>query len=95
MSVKNNLLGAAATLTIAGGLTTIGTLSASAATPQCGPHCIEVFSPRFGTADQPNFVETAGGGASRIGRAGDPLRRQQLQPSRGLGRACGGTGAGF
>ena len=67
MSIKNNLLGAAATLTIAGGLTTIGTLSASAATPQCGPHCIEVFSPRFGTADQPNFVETAGGGASGIG----------------------------
>jgi hypothetical protein len=67
MSVKSNLLGAAATLTIVGGLTAVGTLPANAATPQCGPHCIEVFSPRFGTADQPNFVETARGGLPRIG----------------------------
>jgi hypothetical protein len=67
MSVKKNLLGAAATLTMAGGLTTTGTLPASAATPQCGPHCIEVFSPRFGTAGQPDFVETARGGVARIG----------------------------
>ena len=38
-----------------------------AATPQCGPHCIEVFSPRFGTADQPKFVETARGGVAKKG----------------------------
>ena len=67
MSVKGNLQGAAATLTIVGGLSAVGTVPASAATPQCGAHCIEVFSPRFGTAGQPNFVETARGGVARIG----------------------------
>ena len=69
MSFKSNLLGAAATFTIVGGLSAVGTVSSSAATPQCGPHCIEVFSPRFGTADQPKFVETARGGVSRLGAA--------------------------
>ena len=69
MSCRSNLLGAAATLTIVGGLGAVGTVSSSAATPQCGPHCIEVFSPRFGTADQPKFVETARGGVARLGAA--------------------------
>jgi hypothetical protein len=69
MSVKSNLLVATATLTIVGGLGAVGTLPSSAATPQCGPHCIEVFSPRFGTVHQPNFVETARGGVARIGAA--------------------------
>ena len=69
MSFKSNLLGAAATLTMVGGLSAVGTVSSSAATPQCGPHCIEVFSPRFGTADQPKFVETARGGVARLGAA--------------------------
>ena len=69
MSVKSNLLGAAATLTIVGGgLSTVGTVPADAATLQCGSHCIEVFSPRFGTPTQPNFVETALGGAAKLGR---------------------------
>ena len=69
MSVKSNILGAAATLTIVGGsLSTVGTVPADAATPQCGSHCIEVFSPRFGTPTQPNFVETALGGAAKVGR---------------------------
>ena len=69
MSVKSNIVGAAATLTIVGGsLSTVGTVPADAATPQCGSHCIEVFSPRFGTPAQPNFVETALGGAAKVGR---------------------------
>jgi hypothetical protein len=33
---------------------TAASLPASAATPQCGPHCIEVFSAKFG----PKFVES-------------------------------------
>jgi hypothetical protein len=69
MSFKSSVLGAAAALTIVSGVSAVGTVASSAATPQCGPHCIEVFSPRFGTADQPKFVETARGGVARIGAA--------------------------
>jgi hypothetical protein len=48
MSIKTKVLAAAATLTIAG-VSTAGTLSASAATPQCGQACIQIFSAKFGT----------------------------------------------
>jgi hypothetical protein len=60
MSVKSKVLAAAATLTLvsgagaAGALTTAGT--ASAATPSCGSHCINVLSRTFGTHLHPNFV---------------------------------------
>ena len=68
MSAKGNIVGAAAALTLVGGLGAVGTIPASAATPQCGPHCIEVFSPRFGTPTQPNFVETARGAVAKLGQ---------------------------
>jgi hypothetical protein len=58
MSITSKVLAAAATVTVAGGLTAVGTLTASAATPQCGPHCIQIFSAKFGTPTNPGFVET-------------------------------------
>jgi hypothetical protein len=58
MSIKTKVLAAAATLTIAGGLSTAGTLPASAATPQCGQACIQIFSAKFGTYANPGFIET-------------------------------------
>ena len=58
MSTKSNVLAAAAMVTMAGGLCTVGTPPASAATPQCGPHCIQIFSAKFGTPEQPRFVES-------------------------------------
>ena len=54
MSIKTKVLAAAATLTLAGGLSMAGTLSASAATPQCGQRCVQIFSAKFG----PGFIET-------------------------------------
>ncbi len=50
---------AAATLTMVGGVGMAGALSAgtaSAATPSCGPSCINVFSKQFGTHKSPNFT---------------------------------------
>jgi hypothetical protein len=59
MSVKSKALAAAAAaLTVVGGASVAGNPSANAATPQCGPRCIEVFSPRFGTPTQHNFIES-------------------------------------
>jgi hypothetical protein len=59
MSIKSKVLAAAAMAAMAGGLCTVGTPPAEAATPQCGPHCIEIFNAEFGTPEQPRFVESA------------------------------------
>jgi hypothetical protein len=67
MSIRSKVLAAAATLTIVGGVSAVGTLSANAATPQCGQGCIEIFSRAFGTPANPNFVETVFGGVAKAG----------------------------
>ena len=54
MSVKSKVLAAAATLTLVGGFSAVGAPFAHAATPSCGPSCIDVFSRDFGAT--PNFV---------------------------------------
>jgi hypothetical protein len=61
MSIKGRALIAAATLAAIGGVSTIGIVPASAATPQCtsnGNTCVQIFSKRFGTAAAPGFVES-------------------------------------
>ena len=68
MSIKAKVLAAAAALTVAGGLSTVGTLPATAATPQCGPHCIQVFSAKFITNGSPDFVETVFQGVGTVGQ---------------------------
>jgi pimeloyl-ACP methyl ester carboxylesterase len=61
-------LATVATLTLAAGLYGVSSVvDASAATPACGPMCLEVFSPQFGTADNPRFVETVLNGREEIG----------------------------
>jgi hypothetical protein len=59
MSIKSKVLAVAATLTLVGGVGTAGVLgagSASAATPSCGPACINLFSYQFGTHKTPNYT---------------------------------------
>ena len=56
MSIKSKVVAAAATLTLVGGLSAVGTLSASAATPSCGHECVNIFLREFGTHRSPNFV---------------------------------------
>ena len=58
MSIKSKVLAAAAALTLVGGLSTMGTVAASAATPQCGGGCIEVYSAKYATATSLGWVET-------------------------------------
>ena len=69
MSIKSKVLAAAATMTLAGGLSTATTLAASASTTQCGNACIQIFNKVFGTPAQPNFIETVFLG---IPAAGEP-----------------------
>ena len=58
MSIKSKVLAAAGVLTLAGGLSTVGTVAASAATPQCGQNCVEVYSMKYATPASLGFVET-------------------------------------
>jgi len=58
MPIKTKVLAAAATLTVAAGLSTAGTLPASAATTQCGNACVQIFSAKFGTYANPGFIES-------------------------------------
>jgi hypothetical protein len=53
MSIKRKMLAAASVLTLAGGLSAVGTAAASAATPQCGADCLTPESVAY-----PGFVET-------------------------------------
>ena len=73
MSIKTKVLATAATLTMVGGVGTMGVLTAGtagAATPSCGPACINIFSRDFGTFRHPNFtVDVLRQGA----RVGQPL----------------------
>jgi hypothetical protein len=56
MSIKSKVFAAAATLTLIGGVSAVGALSANAATPSCGPSCIDLFNNDFGTHAHPNFA---------------------------------------
>ena len=64
MSIKSKVIAAAATLTLVGGVSAAGTLSASAATPSCGSSCINFFSRDFG----PNFVMDVFRQGARVGQ---------------------------
>ena len=64
MSIKTKVLAAAATLTVAGGLSTAATLPASASTTQCGTACVQISSKLYG----PGFVESAFRGIAAAGQ---------------------------
>jgi hypothetical protein len=52
MSIRGKVVAAAAVMTLAGGISAVGTLTAQAATPSCYQHCIDLFSQKFG----PSFI---------------------------------------
>jgi hypothetical protein len=58
MSIKSKMVAATAVLSLAGGLSAAGLLPASAATPQCGNACVEVYSMKYATPASLGFVET-------------------------------------
>ena len=59
MSIRGKVLAAAAALTLIGGVSTGAVLTAGtarAATPSCGPACIDIFSKNFGSYGSPQFA---------------------------------------
>jgi len=77
MSIKSKVFAAAATLTLVGGVSTVGMLSAGAATPSCGFSCIDIFSRQFGTQPPPEFRD----GCLAPGRACRPADHSCSAPA--------------
>jgi hypothetical protein len=98
MSFKSKAAAAAATLTLVGGLGMAGALTAgtaSAATPSCGPSCIDVFSKQFGTHKAPNYVVDV---LKQGEKAGQPIilfRTANYDPAEDFTVAYQGTVADF
>ena len=78
MSIKTKVLAAAATLTVAGGLSAAAPLPAGAATTQCGSACIYIFSKLYGTYTNPGFTESVFQG---IPAAGQPTILHRISSS--------------
>jgi hypothetical protein len=57
VSIKSKVLAAAGIVTLAGTLSAVGT-TAGAATRQCGPNCVEVYSAKYATPTSLGFAET-------------------------------------
>jgi hypothetical protein len=82
LSIKRKVPTAVATLALLGGVIAAAPGAASAATHECGPFCISVFSSELGTYAQPNFVEAVlGGGAAKVGQPVGLKRANRLDPS--------------
>jgi hypothetical protein len=94
MSVKSKVIAAAATLTLVSGVGVAGALtagSASAATPSCGPTCINVFSHQFGTHKSPNFVVDVLRQGEKVGQPIILFRQANFDPAEDFTVAFQGT----
>jgi len=84
MSIKSKVLAAAATLTLVSGVGVTGALtagSASAATPSCGPSCINVFSHQFGSFRSPNFTVDVLRQGEKVGQPIILFRQANFDPA--------------
>jgi len=84
MSIKSKVLAAAATLTLVSGVGVAGALtagSASAATPSCGPDCINLFSHQFGSFRSPNFTVDVLRQGERVGQPIILFRQANFDPA--------------
>jgi hypothetical protein len=98
MSIKSKVLAAAATLTLVGGIGAVGTLSAgtaSAATPSCGPACLDLFSYQFGTFRSPNYTADVLRQGEKVGQPIILFRTANYDPALDWTFAFQGTVADF
>lgn len=80
------VLGAASVLTAA---------PVSAATPGCGPRCIQVFSAKYGTSSDPRYVETVFGGVAQVGTPAVLAPPSASDPAGDIMVRAGGTVSSF
>ena len=66
MSVRGKIVTAAAALTVVAGIGAAGTMTANAATKDCGQVCVNFFNSAFGTFSHPAFVLDVHGQAQQV-----------------------------
>jgi hypothetical protein len=98
MSIKSQVLAAAATLTVVSGVGAAAALTsgtASAATPSCGISCIDVFSHQFGTHKSPRYVVDVLRQGKKAGQPVILFRTANFDPAEDWTVAFQGTTADF
>src|ERR1035438_5533741 len=84
MSIKSKVLASVATLTLVGGVGMMGALSAgtaNAATPSCGPSCIDVFNRSFSSHSNPSFVQDVLRQGEKLGQPIILFRQSNSDPA--------------
>ena len=95
MGLKSKVLAAAATLTLVGGVSTVGMLSAVAATPSCGNFCVNIFSRTFGTHRTPNFVMDVWRQGAKVGQPIILFRTSNTDPAEDINASFQGLTSDF
>jgi hypothetical protein len=95
MSIKSKVFAAAATLTLVAGAGAVAATSASAATPSCGPICVDIFNHDFGTHAHPNFVLDTLRQGEKIGQPQILFRVANSDPAEDYTFSYQGTVADF
>jgi hypothetical protein len=98
MSFKSKVLAATATLTLVGGVGAAGVLTAgtaSAATPSCGPLCVNTFSYEYGTHHSPNYVVDVLRQGNKVGQPIILFRTSNADPAEDFTVDIEGTVADF
>jgi hypothetical protein len=95
MGLKSKVLAAAATLTLVGGVSTVGMMSASAATPSCGGACVDLFSRVFGTHRSPNFVLDVWRQGAKVGQPIILFRTSDTDPAEDINASFQGFTSDF
>ena len=95
MGLKSKVLAAAATLTLVGGVSTVGMMSASAATPSCGGACVDLFSRVFGTHRTPNFVLDVWRQGAKVGQPIILFRTSDTDPAEDINASFQGFTSDF
>jgi hypothetical protein len=95
MGLKSKVFAAAATLTLVGGVSTVGMLSAGAATPSCGNACVNIFSREFGTHKTPNFVLDVWRQGAKVGQPIILFRTSNTDPAEDINASFQGQTSDF
>jgi hypothetical protein len=95
MGLKSKVFAAAATLTLVGGVSTVGMLSAGAATPSCGGACVDIFSREFGTHRTPNFVMDVYRQGAKVGQPIILFRTSDTDPAEDINASFQGQTSDF
>src|SRR5882757_6735054 len=95
MSIKSKLLAGAATLALIGGVSTVGAMTVSAATPSCGRDCLDLFSRAFGTHRTPAFVLDVLRQGAKVGQPIILFRTSNTDPAQDFTPSIQGTTADF